>query len=48
MDLQYLEADGQRLAFRLRPGDGPAILFLPGYASDMEGAKAVALDDFAR
>ena len=38
---------GLRLAYRRREGRGPAIVFLPGYASDMEGAKAVALDAFA-
>ncbi|MFC7499137.1 alpha/beta fold hydrolase [Enterovirga sp. GCM10030262] len=36
-----------RLAYRHRPGRGPTILFLPGYASDMEGTKAVALDAWA-
>jgi pimeloyl-ACP methyl ester carboxylesterase len=40
-------ADGGRLAYRLRPGSAPTLLFLPGYASDMDGAKAVALDAFA-
>lgn len=30
-----------------RPGGGPAIVFLPGYASDMAGTKALALDDWA-
>jgi pimeloyl-ACP methyl ester carboxylesterase len=35
------------IAYRLREGGSPALLFLPGYASDMEGAKAVALDAFA-
>ena len=39
--------DGVRLAYRWRPGRAPAIVFLPGYASDMDGAKAVALDSFA-
>ena len=39
--------DGLRLAFRKREGCGPTIVFLPGYASDMEGSKAVALDAFA-
>ena len=39
--------DGPRLAFRLRDGEEPTLLFLPGYASDMEGTKAVALDAFA-
>ena len=43
----YLEVDGRRLAYRLRPGAAPALLFLPGYASDMDGAKAVAIDAFA-
>ena len=40
-------AGGKPLAYRLRAGSGPTLLFLPGYASDMEGAKAVALDAFA-
>jgi pimeloyl-ACP methyl ester carboxylesterase len=39
--------DGTRLAFRFRQGSGPAILFLPGYASDMAGSKASALDRWA-
>jgi len=46
-DLRHLEVDGRRIAFRLRDGDSPTLLFLPGYASDMEGTKAVALDAFA-
>ena len=39
--------DGIRLAYRLREGRGPTIVFLPGYASDMQGAKALALDGWA-
>ena len=39
--------DGLRLAYRKREGRVPAIVFLPGYASDMEGTKAVALDELA-
>jgi pimeloyl-ACP methyl ester carboxylesterase len=38
---------GVDLAYRLREGVSPTLLFLPGYASDMDGAKAVALDAFA-
>jgi pimeloyl-ACP methyl ester carboxylesterase len=38
---------GRRLAYRYREGRGPAILFLPGYMSDMEGTKALALDAWA-
>ena len=47
-DLAHLDCpDGKRLAYRIRPGRSPTILFLPGYASDMEGAKAVAVDVLA-
>jgi len=46
--LSFLDpGDGPTLAFRNREGDEPTLFFLPGYASDMEGAKAVALDAFA-
>lgn len=40
-------ADDRPLAYRHRPGLGPTIVFLPGYMSDMEGAKALALDRWA-
>ena len=43
----HFDFDGRRLAYRLRPGSSPALLFLPGYASDMDGAKAEAIDRFA-
>lgn len=36
------------LARRVTQGSGPTIIFLPGYASDMAGTKAVALDAWAR
>jgi pimeloyl-ACP methyl ester carboxylesterase len=39
---------GRRLAFRHRRGDGPTLVFLPGYMSDMEGSKATALDSWAQ
>lgn len=51
--LAYFDpGDGRRIAYRLRERyprvtGGPTLMFLPGYASDMEGAKAVALDGFA-
>ena len=48
-DLSYFDpGDGRRIAYRYRepkPGS-PTVLFLPGYASDMEGAKAQAIDAF--
>ena len=46
-ELAYIEVDGRRIAYRLRRGKSPTIVILPGYASDMEGAKALALDAFA-
>lgn len=39
---------GPRLAYHLTEGQGPAIVFLPGYASDMGGTKALAIDAWAR
>ncbi len=39
--------DGLRLAYLLRAGHGPTIVFLPGYMSDMAGSKALALDAWA-
>eukprot|EP01035_Chromulina_nebulosa_P067164 gene67164-92009_t len=36
------------LAYHHTPGTGPTIVFLPGYASDMAGTKAVALEAWAR
>jgi pimeloyl-ACP methyl ester carboxylesterase len=46
-DLARIEVDGRTIAYRLRTGASPTLIFLPGYASDMEGAKAVALDAIA-
>ncbi len=44
---QFAEIAGRRIAFRHAPGSGPAIVFLPGYMSDMAGSKATALFDWA-
>ena len=38
--------DGVRLAWDLTPGDGPTVVFLPGFKSDMAGDKATGLRDF--
>lgn len=48
-ELAYFDpGDGRRVAYRLREAKagGPSVLFLPGYASDMEGTKAEAIDAF--
>ena len=48
-DTKHFELpDGRRLAFRHIRGNGPALVFLPGYMSDMAGGKATALFDWAR
>ena len=46
-ELRHFEVAGRRIAYRLRQGAAPTLVFLPGYASDMEGTKALALDAFA-
>jgi len=43
-DVQFHEmADGQRIAYRYAEGKGPALVFLPGYMSDMDGGKATSI-----
>jgi len=52
-EIAYLtRANAPRLAYRHRPGAAPTFVYLPGYyvpglASDMEGAKPHALDQWA-
>lgn len=40
--------DGCRIACRHHEGAGPAVVFLPGYMSDMAGGKATAVFDWAQ
>ena len=48
-DIQFhAMPDGRRIAYRFTPGGGPALVFLPGYMSDMAGSKATALFDWAQ
>jgi pimeloyl-ACP methyl ester carboxylesterase len=46
-EIARLDIAERAIAYRLREGVPPTLIFLPGYASDMEGAKALALDAFA-
>ena len=46
-DLSHLDVRARRIAYRLKTGSAPTLVFLPGFGSDMEGAKALALDAFA-
>ena len=46
-EIAHIEVQGRSIACRLRSGNAPTLVFFPGYASDMDGAKALALDEFA-
>lgn len=46
-ELTFLEVAQRRIATFRRDGEAPTLLFLPGYASDMTGEKATAIDAFA-
>lgn len=41
-------AQGRRIAFHQTPGKGPGVVFLGGLKSDMQGTKAVFLEDWAK
>lgn len=48
-DLQTLtRPDGETLAFKRVEGTGPTVIWVGGFRSDMEGTKALALDEAAR
>lgn len=40
--------EGRRLAFHRLPGQGPGVVFLGGFNSDMEGTKALHLEAWAQ
>ncbi|MEM1237390.1 MAG: alpha/beta hydrolase [Pseudomonadota bacterium] len=45
----YLETpQGRRIAYHRSEGTGPGIVFLGGFKSDMEGTKAVHLEEWCR
>lgn len=43
-----IQPDGSRVAYRHIAGTGPALVFLPGYMSDMAGSKACAVFGWAQ
>lgn len=46
---EYLDTkSGRRLAYHRTEGQGPWIIFLGGLKSDMEGTKAIHLEDWAK
>ena len=45
----YLETpQGRRIAYHRVAGQGPCVVFLGGFRSDMQGTKAVFLEEWAR
>jgi pimeloyl-ACP methyl ester carboxylesterase len=46
--LAHLVHHGVPIAYRFTPGRGPLSVFLPGYMSDMDGTKALALEAAAQ
>ncbi|MFO1106303.1 MAG: alpha/beta hydrolase [Amaricoccus sp.] len=49
MDHSVLDfADGRRIAYHRSPGQGPGVVFLGGFRSDMTGTKASFLEAWAR
>ncbi|MBY6153689.1 alpha/beta hydrolase [Vannielia litorea] len=46
---EYLEtSQGRRIAYHRSAGAGPGVVFLGGFKSDMQGTKAVHLEDWAK
>ena len=43
-----ISSDQTKLGYRLWPGEGPVVVFLPGYKSDMSGTKANMLSNFCK
>ena len=43
----FVEVDGRRIAHVTHPGAAPHLVFLPGFRSDMEGSKALAVEAHA-
>jgi pimeloyl-ACP methyl ester carboxylesterase len=45
---QLITPQGRRIAYHVTDGAGPAVMFLGGFRSDMEGTKALWLESWAR
>ena len=44
----FVSPEGRRIAYHLTDGASPAVVFLGGFKSDMEGTKAVHLEAWAK
>lgn len=46
-DINYLDTQYRaRLAYRQTPGQGPGVIFLTGFMSNMDGSKATYIEDY--
>lgn len=43
-----ITAQGRKVAYHKTDGEGPGVVFLGGFSSDMDGTKAVHLENWAR
>jgi len=49
MNPSYLDTpQGRKIAYHKTDGSGPGVVFLGGFVSDMEGTKAIHLEDWAQ
>lgn len=48
MPHSFVTPEGRRIAYHRTEGQGPGVVFLGGFRSDMTGTKAVALEDWAK
>ena len=48
MPQSFVTPEGRRLAYYRTAGQGPGVVFLGGFRSDMTGTKALALEDWAQ
>ncbi len=46
--MEFITYEDRKLAYVTHAGRGPTVVFFPGFMSDMEGSKALALDDFCQ
>jgi pimeloyl-ACP methyl ester carboxylesterase len=44
----HVTAEGRRIAFHKTEGKAPGVVFLGGFMSDMDGTKALALEEWAK
>lgn len=47
-ELHLTRPDGETLAYKRVEGDGPTVIWIGGFRSDMDGTKALVLDQAAR